>query len=1043
MELGTASSRKGEVVDDVLKREKKPQLSAKLPPSHPNFDRSRFSDAEFIELLLFENKGLQSTISNRDNRILKLVDLMKENNVAIPGDLQKPVQVTEEPLVEDEVPQRSARRRRNLRLGDSEVSLSNISENERRESIASITSNGPIAISDGVPLSTNFRSELSAAAAMSRSPERSGSDSMMGTVGSPTKFVNIGTSRPMLAVKTLLDNTNLESGSPHLAPPIRSASSAEQRDDQRTPKLSPEQKTNEASLESVDSSKNRKSSSSSASSYKSRIKLPATLKQYEPRNIGLESLKDSSSDIHRNFSDSTRHSPSSPASTVVSQTVPYVKEGSAQIGDSLTVPRTPDAFKECNGKLAVNNDHFGRPSEQQSTYFGSPFNTSHSNTTPRTTTNFDILKSPLTNLFASSDSIASSHRPSLQSHGSSFHLLHSPKPEDDNVSLFIKPEEFQTIRITVVSTINVNPKKSDELNCTFSINDKETQKEMWRIRKSYDQLVAFDNEIRPIVEFFGLPILPDRSIFSSTAPSKIDSRRNVLQDYFNTLFLMPHIPQMVLYRICRYLSLDFVNPLDDFKSGAKKEGYLIRRYKGLGTTWKIRWCQVDGPALEIYEFPGGPIIEQIKLSGSQIGRQSTDTVAEDRGYRHAFLILESTKTSKLSSSLPKHFFCAESDQERDEWISSMVQFTENDPLEPRERISTSTDQSESRLARMEYQNDHHDAGSRNGYNCDETEVGSNRTLGASSNYSHNPAGLEYNSEQYADEAAQKEAKEAKEAKKLKKRSLFPFRYKTSNNGGEGQTPAPFPPPDKPSQYSTVLPDNTVDSSMQTYLGQMKLSDNFAKAIFGRELEDAFELSNHKVKGRPVPSICYRCLDFLNKTGAVYEEGIFRLSGSASTMRQLKDSFNVSFDLDLFESPLKPDMHTVAGLFKTYLRELPSPIFGRATYHDLQSILTARGSSVSRSSSSIIIRDFLNNSENIDKIHYDICYTIFGFLKTVIANSSSNRMNLKNVCIVFVPTLNISLDILSLCLIDFDCIFGNSKSVADEQGEVLDLQIPNF
>ena len=68
---------------------------------------------------------------------------------------------------------------------------------------------------------------------------------------------------------------------------------------------------------------------------------------------------------------------------------------------------------------------------------------------------------------------------------------------------------------------------------------------------------------------------------------------------------MPHIPRMVLYYICRFLSLDFVNPLDDFKSGARKEGFLVRRYKGLGATWKIRWCQVDGPYMEIYENPGG------------------------------------------------------------------------------------------------------------------------------------------------------------------------------------------------------------------------------------------------------------------------------------------------------------------------------------------------------------------------------------------------------------------------------------------------------
>ena len=52
-----------------------------------------------------------------------------------------------------------------------------------------------------------------------------------------------------------------------------------------------------------------------------------------------------------------------------------------------------------------------------------------------------------------------------------------------------------------------------------------------------------------------------------------------------------------------------------------------------------------------------------------------------------------------------------------------------------------------------------------------------------------------------------------------------------------------------------------------------------------------------------------------KTGAIYEEGIFRLSGSASSIRQLKDQFNTRYDVDLFQSSLKPDIHTVSTFQK--------------------------------------------------------------------------------------------------------------------------------
>lgn len=1042
MELPETIGSVGGVPDDAPMRERKQRIMVKFPPSHPSFDRSRFTDAEYIELLLFEIKELQSTIDNKDARILALEGTLKAKEVL--GPLETPVakRIVSENHADDEIPQRSARRRRNSLPEKADEESSNgqeqEQEQERRGSVASITSNGPIAIDGGVPLSLTFRSELSAAAALSATSDRPFISENNSTSTKYEAEEKVTTPRMDQSAFNKV-NTLVATESPKsVINTIRRGGTNEQLEIQRSPVLLYDRKMSTTSTDSSDSAlgKQRKNSTSSVNSYKSRIKLPSTLKQTQMKPDPISSPPDTSSEQQANFSD-TRRSPTSPATTVISPSVVSSKDYHYDISDSVNdviIPRTPEAFRENSGKLRINTDYINRSMEEQSPYFESPLNSatsySNQNMTPKTNYNFD-LKSPVMNGFASTDSFGSSQRPSSQSHGSSFQVLHTPKQEEEDVSLFIKPEEFQTIRINVVSTINVNSKRSDDPSCTFSINDKATNKEMWRIRKSYQQLVAFDAEVRPIVEFFGLPPLPEKLTFSATTPTKIDARKNILQEYFDTLFMMPHIPQMVLYRICRYLSLDFVNPLDDFKSGARKEGYLIRRYKGLGTTWKVRWCQVDGPSLEIYEFPGGPIIEQIKLTGSQIGRQSSDTVAEERGYRHAFLILESTKSSKLSSSYPKHFFCAESDEERDDWVGAMVEFTENDPLANLEKSTTSTEKLENG-----HGNHSHNDGDEDGrYEYQNEYGGDSRYLsGVPSTFGQKSAESDIQSNNTQEDIA----RELKEAKKLRKRSLFPFRHKNPHNGGENAS----------SSRDKQLPSNPADefvspTNIQVYLDQMKLSDNVAKSIFGREVEVAFELSNHEYKGHYLPSICYRCLEFLNRTGAVYEEGIFRLSGSASTIRQLKDQFNTAFDIDLFDCSLKPDMHTVAGLFKTYLRELPSPIFGQRSYNQLQGILTSRGSHSSKASSALVIRDFLNNLNNIDQIHYDICYTIFKFLKTIIENSASNRMNLKNVCIVFVPTLNISLDVLSLCLVDFDCIFGNAPPVADEKREVLDLQIPTF
>lgn len=665
----------------------------------------------------------------------------------------------------------------------------------------------------------------------------------------------------------------------------------------------------------------------------------------------------------------------------------------------LNVPKTPEAF---GGKYSKN-----LLEDKQSSLLSPVNNIFH--------------QSPLSQHKTPSNNsgLLSLHKPHSNT---SFHVLPSPKAEDET-PLFIQPEDFHTIYLHVVSTISVNSanqtQKNNDPNCTISILDRESDKEMWKIRKSYSQIAAFDNEIRPIVEYFGLPVIPEKSIFQSTTPTKVDQRREILQNYFNSLALLPHIPQLVLLRICRYISLDFVNPLDDFKSGARKEGFLLRRYKGLGSNWKVRWCQADGPYLDVYENPGGQLLEQIKLKGAQIGRQNTDSVAEDKGYRHAFLIMEGRKNSKLSSSLPKHFFCAESDEERDSWVNLLLEY--NDPGDASSNFDVDSTLTNTPNNYVLY--DENVDGLQNDSTSSIPLLADNVYSTYQTGFNHGNSSTSNNTSTndtlvtYLDEEPSK--------KTIKKKSFLSFINKSNTD-----------------EDLHIAPPTRVDTSMQQYLDQMKLDDNDTEAIFGRELLVSYGLSNNVFDGKSIPSIIYRCLDFFSKTGAIYEEGIFRLSGSASTIKKLKENFNKSFDLDLFQSSLKPDMHTVSGLFKTYLRELPSPIIGRQPYQYLNSMIL-NNKNISPSATAILFRDYFNNPDCVDDIHYNTSYVIFKFLKIIIKNNKVNRMNLRNVCIVFVPTLNMSLEVLSVFLTDFDCIFENQSPIPDNQREILDLVIPNF
>lgn len=90
----------------------------------------------------------------------------------------------------------------------------------------------------------------------------------------------------------------------------------------------------------------------------------------------------------------------------------------------------------------------------------------------------------------------------------------------------------------------------------------------------------------------------------------------------------------------------------------------------------------------------------------------------------------------------------------------------------------------------------------------------------------------------------------------------------------------------------------------------------------------------------LPAVVYRCIEFLNANNAVSEEGIFRLSGSTNVIRTLKDRFNNERDVDLIHSANYYDIHAIAGLLKTFLRELPTPILTRELQPSFVAILGA-------------------------------------------------------------------------------------------------------
>jgi hypothetical protein len=84
----------------------------------------------------------------------------------------------------------------------------------------------------------------------------------------------------------------------------------------------------------------------------------------------------------------------------------------------------------------------------------------------------------------------------------------------------------------------------------------------------------------------------------------------------------------------------------------------------------------------------------------------------------------------------------------------------------------------------------------------------------------------------------------------------------------------------------------------------------------------------------LPLIIAQCIIAVDQFG-LQTEGIYRVSGSVTTLGKLKHLFDFEPEHIDFRTPAGffGDIHAVAGILKQYLRELPDPLLTRSYYQD--------------------------------------------------------------------------------------------------------------
>jgi len=159
--------------------------------------------------------------------------------------------------------------------------------------------------------------------------------------------------------------------------------------------------------------------------------------------------------------------------------------------------------------------------------------------------------------------------------------------------------------------------------------------------------------------------------------------------------------------------------------------------------------------------------------------------------------------------------------------------------------------------------------------------------------------------------------------------------------------------------------------------------------FGVELEFIKSQNN----GEIIPTVIQQCVTYLRAHG-LETEGIFRRCASVRVLRQVQQAFNEGQPVDF---AALGDVHIPAAILKSFLRQLPEPIL---TYDFYDHIIHVQSLPSSEKVSEM--RRIL--TEELPADNYYVLKYVIHFLTEVVSRCEVNKMDVKNIAIVFGPNL---------------------------------------
>ncbi|CED82575.1 Rac GTPase-activating protein BCR/ABR [Phaffia rhodozyma] len=652
-------------------------------------------------------------------------------------------------------------------------------------------------------------------------------------------------------------------------------------------------------------------------------------------------------------------------------------------------------------------------------------------------------------------------------------------------------------------TISVSLPSPSSSSLTSSIAEKTSssglsQPKVWKVDKLFSDFLALDNSLRKRTgrketKALGIPSLPEAKAWREFSMSKVDQRKGLLEAYLISV-LQARMSDKEDF--CYFLSTDVI-PLEKDSIPVTKEGYLTRRGQRLGGM-KRRYFILGAlgrPVMDYFETKGGPYVGSIPIAGAQIGRSKESTEGNDPHQRHAFLIIESSISGSKGT---RHVLCAETDEDRDEWVKMLVRFTTGDF--PRATNSTPQDQQAAEksptigIPRSSTNNSLKGVQRKPSVrklSKDDIIVGpakplsqvNQSTLSRTNLTTGPPASTVAAAAEIPLEAPPRMFDSGRRGSTSSVRSDAgllsviterPFGLSPNGNGpfasnsgaqpdSRSQRQSNLPPPRvvsrlPPPSRSPPITQGSLQEEKDSFRSRHKISgpqggapipagfkfgakddlpDRERKSKSGRwgfgfgKISGSSSHSN-LVAARPVfavplaesvlvaeiaglPAVVFRCIKYLEAKNAELEEGIYRLSGSTALIKSLRERFNTDGDFDLLQHGEPVDPHAIAGLLKLFLRELTTSLLTRELHMQFLAVIDL-------AESKDRIRELRHLVGQLPVHNYCLLRALTAHLILIVENAAVNKMTLRNVGIVFSPTLGIPAGVFSELVSQFQDIF---------------------